>query len=86
MTKKPNKFAALTSEAFVLAAPENAGGRKPPPSDSRLTANINRELHLRLKLYAAKNYTSMGELIEEWIEQHIPQEPAARPSTSRDKA
>jgi predicted HicB family RNase H-like nuclease len=73
MSTKPNKFAAAAD--FIRAAPTEAasgGGRRPPAADSRLTVNIDRALHLRVKLYAVANYTSIGELIEEWIEQHVP--------------
>lgn len=75
MTKhKPNKFD--TAADFIRAAPTAApAGRRPPASDSRLTVNIDRDLHMRVKLYAVANYTSIGELIEEWIAQHVPEQP-----------
>lgn len=72
MSTKPNKFAA--AQEFIRAAPTEAGGRRPPPADSRLTVNIDRALHLRVKLYAVANYTTIGELIEEWIVQHVPED------------
>lgn len=39
-----------------------------PAGDVRLTANIREDLHLRLKIRAAERRTTVGELIEEWIE------------------
>jgi predicted HicB family RNase H-like nuclease len=75
MSKKnePNKFGAAMD--FVRAAPTApTSSRHPPPSDARLTVNIDRELHMRVKLYSVKNHVSIGELIEEWIEKHIPKE------------
>ena len=34
----------------------------------RLTANIRGDLHLKLKIRAAEQRTTVGELIEQWIE------------------
>jgi hypothetical protein len=39
-----------------------------PEGDVRLTANIRQDLHLKLKIRAATERTTVGELIEEWIE------------------
>jgi len=39
-----------------------------PQDDVRLTANINKDLHLKLKIRAAQERTTVGELIEQWIE------------------
>lgn len=39
-----------------------------PAGDVRLTANIRADLHLKLKIRAAQERTTMGELIEAWIE------------------
>ena len=35
--------------------------------DVRLTANIRVDLHLKLKIRAAQERTTIGELIEQWI-------------------
>ena len=55
-----------------LSKAENAPkGRKSgllPPGDVRLTANIREDLHLKLKIKAAQERTTIGELIESWIE------------------
>lgn len=42
-----------------------------PSGDVRLTANIRGDLHLRLKIAAANRRTTIGELIEDLIQQHI---------------
>lgn len=42
-----------------------------PSGDVRLTANIRADLHLKLKIEAANRRTSIGELLEEIIEQNI---------------
>lgn len=43
-----------------------------PEGDVRLTANIRGDLHLRLKIEAAKQRTTIGELVEELVDKHIP--------------
>jgi hypothetical protein len=39
-----------------------------PEGDVRLTANIRGDLHIKLKIRAAQERTTVGELIEQWIE------------------
>lgn len=39
-----------------------------PDGDVRLTANIRGDLHLKLKIRAAQERTTIGELIEQWVE------------------
>jgi|GEM_PF-1965395 len=38
-----------------------------PAGDVRVTANIREDLHLKLKIRAAEERTTVGELIEQWI-------------------
>ena len=42
-----------------------------PDGDVRLTANIKRSLHLKLKIAAAEQRTTIGELLENLIEAHF---------------
>ena len=42
-----------------------------PEGDVRLTANIRQDLHLKLKIVAATRRTTIGELIEELVEQYL---------------
>ena len=51
-------------------ANQAAGGKSGlvPVGDVRLTANIREDLHMKLKIRAAKERTTVGELIERWIE------------------
>ncbi len=42
-----------------------------PTGDVRLTANIRGDLHLKLKIAAAQQRTTIGELIEEMVEKYI---------------
>jgi hypothetical protein len=42
-----------------------------PEGDVRLTANIREDLHLKLKITAARRRTTIGELIEELVEEYL---------------
>jgi hypothetical protein len=42
-----------------------------PEGDVRLTANIREDLHLKLKIAAARRRTTIGELIEELVEEYL---------------
>lgn len=42
-----------------------------PEGDVRLTANIREDLHLKLKIAAARQRTTIGELIEQWVENQL---------------
>lgn len=68
--KKPNYQAAA---AFAGGSTEKTTVKsgKVPTDDVRLTANIRQDLHLRLKIAAAKRQTTMGEIIEEMIERNL---------------
>lgn len=72
--KKPTLDAA---RAFAEQAPDKATKRasgkakvsgQVPEGDVRLTVNIREDLHQRLKIRAVEQRTTVGELIEEWIE------------------
>ena len=52
--------------AFAEATPNRSG--QIPAGDVRLTPNIRGDLHLKLKIRAAEQRTTVGELIEQWIE------------------
>ena len=59
------------SAARVAAKAKNAPvGRsgQVPDGDVRLTANIREDLHLKLKIRSARERTTVGDLIEQWIE------------------
>lgn len=43
-----------------------------PEGDVRLTTNMRKDLHLRLKIEAAKQGTTIGELVEQLVEENIP--------------
>jgi hypothetical protein len=42
-----------------------------PEGDVRLTANIRADLHMKLKMKAVQDRTTIGELIEVLIEDHL---------------
>ena len=55
-------------------ADEPAGAltsRFPPSGDTRLTVNMRDELHMRLKMAAVKQRTTVGQIIEDLVEQHV---------------
>lgn len=49
-------------------AANQAGGRKPPEGDIRLTCNISKERHKKLKKAAIDLDLTVGELIEHWVD------------------
>lgn len=65
---------AKTEKAAPRAAAEAAGAstsRFPPSGDVRLTVNMRGDLHMRLKMEAVKNRTTVGEILEAMVEKHI---------------
>lgn len=62
--KPAAKTAAATRAARPVPGPV-------PEGDVRLTANIREDLHLKLKIVAATRRTTIGELIEELVEQFL---------------
>ena len=52
--------------ARANAAPVGRSGQV-PDGDVRLTANIREDLHLKLKIRSARERTTVGDLIEQWI-------------------
>lgn len=58
------------NQGKAKATPKAAGQRsgQVPEGDVRLTANIRADLHLKLKIEAAKQRTTVGELIERLID------------------
>lgn len=54
--------------ARAEAAPAGQKSGLVPEGDVRLTANIRGDLHLKLKIRAAQERTTVGELIEQWVE------------------
>lgn len=50
-------------------APTTSG--QVPADDMRLTANIRADLHLKLKHASVDRHTTMGQIIEEWIEKYL---------------
>ena len=62
--------AKITSPSALNEGKKQASGLV-PEDDVRLTANIRKDLHLKLKIKAAEERTTIGELIEELIEKYI---------------
>jgi len=70
--KKPGAAKRDTSKALQFAEKGKSKSGLVPSGDVRLTANIKSELHTRLKIEAAKRRTTIGDLVEELIDQHVP--------------
>lgn len=58
--------------AFAEGSPRQVSKQPVPDGDVRLNANVRRGLHLRIKIEAARQGKSIGQLIEELIDKHIP--------------
>ena len=48
-----------------------------PEDDVRLTANIHKDLHLKLKIAAAESRTTIGEIIEALVARHLDKDMSA---------
>lgn len=59
---------AAQPAASTAAQPAGSKSGLVPVGDVRLTANIREDLHMKLKIRAARERTTVGELIERWIE------------------
>lgn len=67
-TSAANVRAKGTGASKAENAPTGLKSGLLPTGDVRLTANIQADLHLKLKIRAAQERTTVGELIEQWIE------------------
>jgi hypothetical protein len=67
-TSAPNATAKGKGAARAEVAPVGQKSGLVPEGDVRLTANIRGDLHLKLKIRAAQERTTVGELIEQWVE------------------
>lgn len=68
-TKQALNFAEAKSTT-VKKEPKGSG--LVPDGDVRLTANIRQSLHIRLKVQAAKECSTIGELVERLIDENVP--------------
>ncbi|MDP6586255.1 MAG: hypothetical protein QF535_16510 [Anaerolineales bacterium] len=68
--RKPLPDKASLAQSFAKNDKPTSG--RVPSGDVRLTANIRDDLHQRLKIHAAKEKTSIRDLIESMIESNIP--------------
>jgi hypothetical protein len=67
----PAKKKTPPPKAAAPVPPPRRGSGLVPEGDIRLTANIREDLHLRLKIAAAKQRTTIGEIIEELVEKYV---------------
>lgn len=67
-TDAPTEAAVGNGAARAKHVPAGQKSGLVPEGDVRLTANIRGDLHLKLKIRAAQERTTVGELIEQWVE------------------
>lgn len=67
-SKRPNEPDKGKGAARPETAPAGQKSGLVPTGDVRLTANIRGDLHIKLKVRAAQERTTVGELIEQWVE------------------
>ena len=67
-TSKQTNAARGKGAARAETAPAGQKSGLVPEGDVRLTANIRGDLHLKLKIRAATERTTVGELIEAWVD------------------
>lgn len=67
-TSSRRASAKLAAASRSETAPLGQRSGLVPEGDVRLTANIRGDLHLKLKIRAAQERTTIGELIEQWVE------------------
>lgn len=65
--------ASASPRKGAKAAVSESGGRVfyAPDGDKRLTINIAKDLHKKLKLMAIEQETNVGDLIEGWVKQNV---------------
>jgi hypothetical protein len=69
-TASPSKQRKAKNTDVAVKIKESLSGQV-PEGDIRLTANIRDDLHLKLKITAARRRTTIGELIEELVEKYL---------------
>ena len=57
--------------AAKSAKQSSVNARFAPPGDVRLTVNLREDVHLRLKIEAAKRRTTIGDIIEELVKANL---------------
>jgi hypothetical protein len=67
--RQASKARAVKASPHVADAASTS--RFPPSGDIRLTVNIREDLHMRLKMEAVKRRTTVGEILEELVQQHV---------------
>lgn len=67
-TRAPSGTARVKEAVRSEEVPVGQKSGLVPEGDVRLTANIRGDLHLKLKIRAAQERTTVGELIEQWVE------------------
>lgn len=56
------------SKSNAAGAPVGSKSGLVPGGDVRLTANVRADIHMKLKMRAVQERTTVGELIEQWVQ------------------
>lgn len=57
-----------TIKSSAANAPVGEKSGLVPVGDVRLTANVRSDIHMKLKMRAVQERTTVGELIEQWVQ------------------
>ena len=68
--KQADKHIPTFTGKFMTHTPRTAD-KAMPAGDIRLSSNIDRGIHLRLKIAAAKERTTIGQLIERLVDENL---------------
>jgi hypothetical protein len=74
-TKSDNEYITKATEKIIAPTGFNSSENTriffAPAGDKRLTINIKQELHKKLKIAAIEKGITVGEIIEQLVEQHL---------------
>lgn len=74
-TKSENEYTAKAKDKIIAPTGFNSSENTriffAPAGDKRLTINIKKELHKKLKMAAIENETSVGEIIERLVQNNL---------------
>ena len=61
----------LDASAALDFAEQKSTGHKVPTGDVRLTANVSKAHHRKIKMAAARQETTIGDILEQLIENYL---------------
>jgi hypothetical protein len=70
VSREEPRHSHRTAPETAAAVDKSVSGQV-PEGDVRLTANIRKDLHMKLKMQAVMKETTIGELLEALIDKHL---------------